>query len=172
MADGPSSPGTLTVADAEQLVYEEARLIDDRRFEEWLERFTADGVYWVPIDESQGTSTISTILDDADRRSERVFRLMHTPVPAQSPPSRTAHLVSNVEVDGTDEHGDVVVRCNQLIAEIRPGGPLQLGLGRQQVLVGRCEYRFRHDGAAWRISLKKVRLLNADRPIGNLTFIV
>ena len=162
----------LAVADAEQLIFHEARLIDERQFEAWLELFTDDGLYWLPIDESGGEQTISTILDDAERRSERVFRLLHTPVPAQTPPSRTVHLVTNVQVDEPAENGDAVVRCNMLIGEMRPGGPLQLNLGHQQLLVGRCEYRFREVGGEWKISLKKVMLLNADRPIGNLTFIV
>ena len=89
----------------------------------------------------------------------------------QNPRSRTTHLVTNVEVeeDGGEES---IVRCNQLIGELRPGGRGQVGLNDQRTLFARCEYRLRRVDGDWRISLKKVVLLNADQPIYNLTFLV
>ena len=39
----------LSRADAEDFLYEEARLIDEGHFEEWLDVFTEDGIYWLPI---------------------------------------------------------------------------------------------------------------------------
>jgi hypothetical protein len=47
-----------------------------------------------------------------------------------------------------------------------------VGLNDQRLLLARCEYRFRPADVDWRISLKKVVLLNADQPIYNLTFII
>ena len=44
----------------------EARLLDERRWEEWLALFAKDGWYWVPIEEKQSNpkTTISLMYDD------------------------------------------------------------------------------------------------------------
>jgi 3-phenylpropionate/cinnamic acid dioxygenase small subunit len=90
----------------------------------------------------------------------------------QSPPSRTVHFVSNVEVDPNPVEDCARVWCTQLIAEMRPGGPSQAGLGEPRWFAGRCEYRLRHEGETPKIALKKLTLLNSDRPLYNLTFLL
>jgi 3-phenylpropionate/cinnamic acid dioxygenase small subunit len=175
MSDGSSSP-LPSVDEAEKLLYYEARLLDERRYEEWLDLFTEDGVYWLPVAGENGArdpaNSISIIYDDTERRAERVFRTLHTPVLDQSPPSRTVHVVSNVEVDSEVVDGGARVWCAQLIAEMRPGGPDQAGLGDPRWFAARCEYRLRRDDGTWKIALKRVTLIDSDRPLYNLTFLV
>ena len=178
----PSSEGSPLellpgLGEVEQLLFYEARLLDERRYEEWLELFTEDGVYWLPMMGEDGESddpsnSISIIYDDADRRAERVFRTLHTPVLDQSPASRTVHVVSNVEVDEEPIGGEARVWCAQLIAEMRPGGPAQAGLGNPRWFAARCEYRLRRGDSGWKIALKRVKLLDSDRPLYNLTFLI
>ena len=167
---------TLTVSEAEQLLYKEARLLDEGWFEEWLELFTDDGMYWLPVraDESEesAASSISIIYDDKTRREERVFRTLHTAVLDQNPRSRTVHVVTNVEVDPEPVGGDVRVWCAQMISEMRPGGQHQEGLNNQRTFVGRCEYRLRKVEGEWKFAMKKLTLINSDQPIYNLTFII
>jgi ethylbenzene dioxygenase subunit beta len=162
--------------EARALLFLEARLLDERRYEEWLELWADDGHYWLPMHHEGGDpdprSRISIIYDDAERRAERVFRTLHTPVLDQSPPSRTVHVVSNIEVEPQPVDRCARVWCAQLIAEMRPGGPGQAGLGEPRWFAGRCEYRLRHTGAEWRIVLKKLELLDSDRPLYNLTFLL
>jgi len=162
----------LSVAEAEQFLVAEARLLDERRFEEWEALFTEDGVYWVPMDPDRDpTDSVSIIYDDRKRLHERVYRLTKTPVLDQNPPSRTVRLVANVEVEPGDGPGEQRVRCNQLIAEMRPGGPGQAGLNSPRWLAARCEYRLRRVDGRWRIAWKKVVLLDSDRAQYNLSFI-
>ena len=160
--------------EAADFLYDEALLLDERRFEEWLDLFAEDGVYWLPIDEASGPKRhLSLIHDDALRRQERVYRLLHTRPPSQDPVSRTQHFVSNVRAeDGPDEQA--VVRSAQLICEIRRGAgdDRQLGLSGQQNLAARCEHHLLRVDGAWRIKLKKLVLLRRDLPIPNLTFIL
>ncbi len=162
----------LSVAEAEQFLVAEARLLDERRFEEWEALFTEDGVYWVPMDPDRDpTDSVSIIYDDRKRLHERVYRLTKTPVLDQNPPSRTVRLVANVEVEPGDGPGEQRVRCNQLIAEMRPGGPGQAGLNSPRWLAARCEYRLRRVDGRWRIAWKKVVLLDSDQAQYNLSFI-
>ena len=47
-------------------VYHEARLLDEKRFEEWYELFTEDGLYWMPLtrDQSEGRTQTSLFYED------------------------------------------------------------------------------------------------------------
>lgn len=119
----------MRVEEAERFLVMEARLLDERRFEEWEDLFTEDAVYWVPMDPSrEPTDSVSIVYDDRKRLHERVYRLTKTPVLDQNPPSRTVRIVGNVEVEAGEGEEEPRVRCNQLIAEMRPGGPGQAGL--------------------------------------------
>jgi 3-phenylpropionate/cinnamic acid dioxygenase small subunit len=165
----------LTRAEAEEFIYREVRLLDTLQLEEWLSLFADDGLYWLPIhdgDPADAAGTVSIVYDDRARREERVYRTLHTPVLDQNPRSRTVHLVGNVEVDGTDERGDVRVLCSQFIGELRSGGQRQVGLNHTRVLAARGEYRLRATADGWRISLKKLVLVDADQPLYNLTFMI
>lgn len=170
--------GTLGVEEAERFLFAEARLLDERRFDEWEALFTDDGVYVVPIDPGKEPgNSVSIIYDDRRRLTERVFRQMKTPVLDQNPPSRTIRFVSNVEVAPEAEAwtngaaGAATVRCHQLIAEMRPGGPAQAGLNSPRWFAARCEYRLRRAGGALKIAMKKVIFLDSDQPHYNLSFI-
>ena len=48
---------------------------------------------------------------------------------------------------------------------------MQLGLGQQRTLAGKCEYRLRYQ-AGWRIACMKVVLINRYMPIVNLSFLI
>ena len=162
----------LTAQEAEQFLYQEARLLDERRFEQWLELFTADGIYWIPIDvDADPHQESSIIFDDAVLRRMRVHHLLHERNFAQTPPSITVHHVTNVEVFEAEHEQDAIVRCNLIVYELRGGDHSQYGLGKQQCLTGRCEYLLREDDG-WRISLKKVILINRFAPLPNLAFLL
>jgi 3-phenylpropionate/cinnamic acid dioxygenase small subunit len=165
----------LTRAAAEEFIFREVRLLDTLQLEEWLTLFTEDGLYWLPIedgDPADAEDAVSIIYDDRERREERVYRTLHTPVLDQSPRSRTVHLVGNVEVAGTDERGDVRVLCSQFIGELRAGGQRQVGLNHTRVFAARGEYRLRGTPDGWRMSMKKLVLIDADQPLYNLTFVL
>ncbi len=158
--------------EVERFLIAEARLLDERRFDEWEALFTDDGVYWVPIDPAADEGgAISIIRDDRARLHERVYRLTKTPVLDQNPASRTIRLVSNIEVESAPREGDITARCAQLITEMRPGGPGQAGLSAPRWFSARCEYHLRPQNGSFRIAMKKVALLNSDEPHYNLSFI-
>ena len=47
-----------------QFVYDESRLVDEKRLDEWYELFTDDAFYWMPLtrDQPDGESPYFTIL--------------------------------------------------------------------------------------------------------------
>ncbi len=169
---------TLTRAQAEDLLIHEARLLDERRLEEWNALFTADGMYWIPLDEDAPFEHNAAIVRDTPlRRAERVDHLLHNYFPAQSPRSRTLHFVSNVAVEaGCGEWaGCVVVRSNQIVYEMRTGDYKQVGVGDLRPIVASVEHMLQPASGisgGMGIARKKILLINRDSWLGNMTFLM
>lgn len=164
----------LVRSEAEDFLFHEAELLDRRDYDAWLKLFTRDGIYWLPMDENADPQLQSSILyDDTRMREMRVHQLVRKVHYAQHPPSRTIHAVSNVRVMPSDRDDEALVLCSTMVAEMRAGNYLQLGLGEQRLFAGQCEYRLRRDNdGALSIALKKLVLMNRDTPIINLSFIL
>ncbi|NJN39624.1 MAG: hypothetical protein HC807_00405 [Gammaproteobacteria bacterium] len=82
----------------EEFLYHEAHLLDTQRFEEWLELFTEDATYWVPLEQGQNDplDTSSIIHDDRTLLELRVKQARHPRAHARKPMARTVHQVGNV----------------------------------------------------------------------------
>lgn len=154
------------------IIQREARLLDDWRLDEWLDLFTEDGIYWIPIDEgADPLLTPSILYDDRMIRKMRVHQLLNEGRIAQSPRSRTMRMLSGVEVEAGGD-GEATATCNLLVVELRPGDWRQFGLGAIRLFAGRCEFRLKQVAEQWRIALKKILLLNRTQPIEGLCFIL
>ncbi len=145
----------------EQFVYQENNLLDDRRFEEWLGLLADDIVYWVPNAMEDGApGEIGVIVyENLTGLKARVARTLHQLNPAQKPPPRTRHFVTNIVVSG-DGNGAAHLSSNLL-----------LYVSRDQQLFqypGKSEYRLRKIGGGWRISQKKIHLISNNLPLSQL----
>ena len=159
----------LTRAEGEDFLYREARLLDERRFSEWLGLFDEDCRYWVPCGRENTPLPITHLMnDDRGQLEDRVWQLQHPRHSSQSPASTTAHFVSNVEVeDGACDQPRL--HSVQLVYEMRM---TQGGSGAPRAFAARCQHHLRWDGTRWRIASKTVWLLDRDLPIYNLTFLL
>ena len=86
-------------------LYREARLLDDRQWESWLELYASDVEYWMPAWDDDDTLTedphsqISLIYyPNRDGLEDRVFRIKTERSSASMPEPRTSHMIANVEV--------------------------------------------------------------------------
>ena len=160
-----SGPDTPDLHEIEKFLYHEARLIDDRKFDDWLSLFTDDAVYWVPTNryDTDPTKHVSFIYDNKTRISDRIWRIQSGMAHAQDPASRTRHMISNVEI--TDASGDEIEVSSYLAL-------FELRRGVQHTLPGRVQHKLRRNNGSWQIALRKVELMANDSSIDNLTFIV
>lgn len=93
-------------------LYREARLLDDRQWDEWLQCYSPAAQFWMPAWDDQDRLTedpqseISLIYyPNRDGLEDRVFRIKTERSSASTPEPRTAHLVNNPEVLSDDgEH--------------------------------------------------------------------
>ena len=145
-------------SDVEKFLIREVRLLDERRFEEWMNLFAEDGYYWVPAapDQVDPYDSVSIFFDDREVMKTRLSRLDHPKIHSQKPASRTCHFVSNIDID-KDHHGtsEILVRSNLMMLEYR--------LEKQTTYGGHCRHllRLKSDGA-FEIAWKRVDLINCD----------
>lgn len=151
--------------EVKQFVYREARLADEHDYEAWEALWTDDAVYWVPAGggDPDPERRMSIIYDNRARIATRVKQLMTGKRHSQAPPSRLRRLVANVELLGS-EGDDVLAGANFLVVESRDRGT--------QVWAGRSEYRLRRGEDGLRMAAKKVTLVDSDRPLYTLSFLI
>lgn len=161
----PSALDVDLLREAEQFVYREARLQDDHAYDAWEALWTDDASYWVPAngDDTDPTRQMSVIFDNRSRIATRVKQLKTGRRHAQAPPSRVRRVVSNVELLETDDD-TVAVGANFVVYESRERGTT--------LWAGRTEYGLRRTDDGLRMARKKVMLVDNDRPIHTLAFLV
>jgi len=95
-----------TDRDLIDFVIREARLIDQHRFDEWLELFAEDGIYWMPLEWGQTDTRLTASLMHEDKLllTVRVERLKGNRTFSQKPKSRCHHVLQTPQVDRRDEH--------------------------------------------------------------------
>ena len=161
------------VREIEQFVYREARLLDDRRFHEWLQLFTDDIHYWMTgrsnryLKSSKALSILDPdryVEDDLTRSDElalfdedkqsltnRVARLDTGMAWAEDPPSRTRHLLMNIEVEPSESDAEVKVYCNFLVYRSRADT-------EQDFYVGARRDVLRRVNGEWKIARRRLVL--------------
>ncbi len=107
--------------EVEELYYLEAELLDDRRFDEWVDLFTDDARYWVPARQTTTTGELAdefakpgeiAYMDESKRTLQMRVDKLRTGISwAEVPPSRTRHIVSNVRVR-QNGGGEIEARSN------------------------------------------------------------
>src|ERR1700751_2048558 len=135
----PGMQGTNedVLREVEQFLYREVRLLDERRFHEWLELLTDDIRYWMGgrTNRYPRRSKAIAILDperyveddltredelailDEDRATldARVRRLDTGMAWAEDPPSRTRHLIANIEIEPGDTESELKAYSNFIV---------------------------------------------------------
>src|SRR5438270_10862637 len=128
-AKGAASPVMLSQQQAlwlelMQFYIREAWLLDERKYKEWLDLFTDDVLYFMPRRKNVPRRELHreltplgdlAILEEDKRYLEmRVARLDTGMAWAEDPPSRTRHLIGNLEATAL-ENGQVEARTAFLV---------------------------------------------------------
>lgn len=162
-----SAAGEPVVGDEiQRTLFREARLLDDRRYDEWLGAFSRECLYWVPsrFDPGDPRTETGIYLDDRRRLTDRVAMIRTGYLHAQIPHSRTRRMLTNIE-QWSGPGGSIRARANVEIWEYRKG--------ETRAYPGWQAYEMRRDpSGALLIATKIVCLLDCDAPHGNYAFIL
>lgn len=152
----------LLVAECEQFLAYEARLLDDGHFDEWLDLFTPEATYWVPSEPNQASplDTVSLMYDDRRLLETRVRRLSSPRIYSQEPRSRTSRTVNNVTIEDYADAASTLVRSKFVLIEFRRN--------EQRLFGGTCFHRLVVNDGAIKIASKRIDLVNCDAPLDGL----
>ncbi len=139
----------------ELLLFRQAAMLDAKRWQEWTELFTPDGVYWMPAqpEQTDWVSQPSIFAEDRLLMEVRMGRLTHPNAWSQAAQWGTNHLVANVIVESDDGSTVQVVSRFQMM-ELRRDNVRHFGGTYRHTLV--------RDGGALRIRLQRVDLMNGQ----------
>ena len=146
----------------EQFLFHEARLLDGRQLDAWMDLWTEEDMYWVPHEHEQKNpyDHISLLWENKMLREVRTRRLNNPRNWSQQPHTRTARLIGNISAVGKDRDGHWVVLAVQQLSEWRNG--------EQRQLAGSLTYKLRPEGHGWRLHMKRVDRINSDAVFQNL----
>jgi len=151
----------FTDAQLADFVYEEARMLDEQRFEQWLALFTDDGYYWMPLTHGQTDPLMegSLMYEDKLLLRVRIERLAGQRTYSQQPLSRCHHLLQHPTVEAghawhDPSRGQYAVRVAFHYVEAR--------MDQQTLYAGWTTFELKDVDGALRIFRKRVDLLNCD----------
>lgn len=150
----------MTEAEIARFVYHEARLLDERRWDEWLALFTEDAHYWVPLARGQTDAEEHNSLayEDMLLLRLRVERLKQG-APSQQPPSFSQHVLQAPEIVAAGPGWQT--RTPFAYAEARGDAMLWLAGTAEHAIV-------RGPDGGPRIARKRVDLLNCDAALPSI----
>jgi 3-phenylpropionate/cinnamic acid dioxygenase small subunit len=149
------------------LVYAEARLIDEKRLEEWYELYAEDGHYWMPLTRGQQSpaSENSLMYEDKLLLQVRIRRLASANAHSQAQPSWCQHVL---QAPSIEDRGSItrvaVLRTAFLYVESRRDD--------QQVYAGVAWHHLKRAGERLVILLKRVELVNCEAALPSLQLFV
>jgi benzoate/toluate 1,2-dioxygenase beta subunit len=156
--------------EVEQFLYREARHADESDYDAWEALWTDDALYWVPAGSADidPIRQMSVIYDNRSRIATRLKQVRTGKRYAQSPQSSLRRLISNIEFLGgrknPDGGVDLELAANFLVLESRARDNRLWG--------GRTTYRIRRVDGALRLAYKKVVLVDNDKPLPTLGFLI
>ena len=164
--------------DVEEFFYREAELLDERRYEEWLDLLAEDIRYWMPMRrnvkfgeghreftrEGKDVNWFDEGKDTLTRRVKQILTGIHW---AEEPFSRLCHMISNVQVldakPSVAEPSEVMTKCRFLVYRNRVET-------ETDILVGKREDVLRRDNGDWKVAQRKIVLDQSVLLTKNLTF--
>jgi len=148
-----------------QFLYREARLQDTHEYDAWEALWTDDGLYWAPANgqDTDPEREMSLIYDNRSRIALRIRQLKTGRRHSQAPPSQLARILGNIELLPSTS-ADIAVACNAQIFETNLRG--------DTMWAARCLYRLRRVGGELKMAYKKVALVNNNKAIYTISFLV
>lgn len=171
MNAGGELEALLRLTSVQQFLYREAALLDEHRFDAWLELCAPDIRYWMPAQTNRdrrdrahtvgGPHDLPMFEETLEHLQQRVRRLATGRAWAEEPPSRTRRLVTNVRVE--DAANGVVAASNLLLYRTRHDKDVQI------FVASRRDELQPHDVHGWQIRARTIVLDATTVPGHNLS---
>lgn len=146
-------------------IWQEGDMLDHGDYQAWLDQWTAQGLYIIPIDpkETDPENNLNYAYDDHHMRQLRVQRLISGESISTSPQPRTVRTLSRIRVLA-DDGSTVTVRCAQNVREFRKESLKHYSADVNYELV-RAEGQFK-------LQRKVISLINSDDALAGIGYIL
>jgi 3-phenylpropionate/cinnamic acid dioxygenase small subunit len=143
--------------EVEAFLFRQAELLDGKSWQDFIDLFTADGVYWMPASPEQTTwdGVPSIFAEDRNLMTVRMKRLTHPRAWSQAPMWGTSHLVGNVVVE-KDDGDEIVARSRFHMMEFRRDA--------SRHFAGSYRHHLRRTPEGLRLRLQRVDMVNGQGP--------
>lgn len=140
----------------EEFLYSEADYLDNCDLVNWMNLYTDDGTYWMPVraDQTDPLGEASILYENRTLMAIRSNNFGHRLSPSMELPVRSSHIISHVRVLESDQAtGDCTVRSNfQAVVYYRD----------QTLYAGSYTHQLKRVGNSYKIKQKRVDLINCD----------
>jgi 3-phenylpropionate/cinnamic acid dioxygenase small subunit len=147
---------SVDIREIEDFLYAEADLLDRTDLEQWMELYTEDGTYWMPVREDQDDplNEISILYENRTLMAVRCNNFGHRLAPSMEYPVRCNHIISRVRVTGEDASQGLLTVTSNFLAVV---------YYREQTLyTGRYTHQLQLVDGSYKIRRKRVDLINCD----------
>ena len=151
------TPGTDTLREIEQFLYRQSELLDNKLWQDYIDLFADDGVYWMPVtpEQTEWEGSPSIFAEDKYMMEVRMGRVTHPTAWSQAPMWGTSHVIGNVVIE-SESRGQWLVRSRFQMMELRRDAVRHFGGTYRHTLI--------RDGGALKIKLQRVDMVNAQAP--------
>lgn len=159
---------TTARSSIERFIYLEAQYADESRYDEWEALTDDDMIYWVPRGEGNFSPDrdVSIINDNRARLATRIRQLKTGTRHSQTPVSSMRRVISNLVVSEIGK-AEYLVESNFALFEMQ----LQ-SMDHLNIWAGRTIHKLRQTDGGLKMYLKKVLLVNGDKPLPTMAFLI
>jgi 3-phenylpropionate/cinnamic acid dioxygenase small subunit len=152
-----SVPATDVLREIEQLLYRQSELLDNKLWQDYIDLFAEDGVYWMPVapEQTEWEGSPSIFAEDKHMMEVRMGRVTHPTAWSQAPMWGTSHVIGNVVIEA-EQRGEWVVRSRFHMMELRRDTVRHFGGTYRHTLI--------RERGQLRIKLQRVDMVNAQAP--------
>jgi 3-phenylpropionate/cinnamic acid dioxygenase small subunit len=139
----------------EQFLFRQSELLDNKHWQDYIDLFANDGVYWMPVtpDQTEWEGSASIFAEDKMLMQVRMGRVTHPNAWSQAPMWATNHVVGNIVIE-SETAKEVVVRSRFHMMELRRDSVRHFGGTYRHTLVKK--------GDDFRIRLQRVDMFNGQ----------
>lgn len=151
------------LADVTEFIWAEGAMLDARDYDAWLDLWTKDGLYIMPMEQGDDYANQLNLCYDNDKmRRDRIGRFQRGFSISSAPAADTVRTLSRFRIEFAD--GETIrVTCAEHLVEDK--------FGRQRIWAGNCDYTLKVTDNGLKLHKKIVRLLNSDGMLNSFSYL-
>ena len=143
--------------EVEQFLFKQAELLDGKYWQDYIDLFAPEGVYWMPVtpEQTDWEAQPSIFAEDKLMMEIRMGRVSHPNAWSQAPAWGTNHIVGNVVIESANAK-EISLRSRFQMMEMRRDTVRHFG--------GTYRHTLLRTKAGLRVKLQRVDMMNGQTP--------